>query len=367
MLSCRTLEGSQLDEWFDFVGKVFAPKADREYFERHFFNDPHRCVESIFMASKVNNNEILGTVRVFHREILTRTNKVMIMGGIGEVSTRSDMRGHGIASSLLKHAYQSMQDNKFEIASLHCSPSLVKFYSSVGYHSTPMHFSLVELSLCGRSNGLEEEQLSQVSFSIDLMPNLNDSPSMVQQMSQLYHSFIRENDFCGTVMRTDEQYWRLWVNAEARTHNSTPLVSLDPQGKLLGYMFIHPIENTNVVNVKEFAAEKHVDQWSLFSELLAHYMAKHPTCDQIANEDVPRVIRVKMPLPLFKLFGIQIGKIVQWHRDYFLKVESVVETHASDIGYMYQVVTKESPDLCTRELADMFPEQKCVMWKTDGF
>ncbi len=85
----------QLNEWFDFVTSIFAPKAQRAYFERHFYNDPFRDVNSIF-AARDKHGDILGTVRVFHRKIVTSNYSV------GEVCTRSDMRGKGIATSTVE-------------------------------------------------------------------------------------------------------------------------------------------------------------------------------------------------------------------------------------------------------------------------
>ncbi len=43
----KSLDEEQLDAWFDFVTQVFGPY--REYFVRHFFSDPHRSLDSIFV------------------------------------------------------------------------------------------------------------------------------------------------------------------------------------------------------------------------------------------------------------------------------------------------------------------------------
>ncbi len=44
----KSLDEEQLDAWFNFVTQVFGPY--REYFVRHFFSDPHRSLDSIFVA-----------------------------------------------------------------------------------------------------------------------------------------------------------------------------------------------------------------------------------------------------------------------------------------------------------------------------
>ncbi len=348
----KSLDEEQLDAWFDFVGEVFSPKANREYFARHFYNDPHRSVDSIFVAyENEQSRDILGSVRVFHRKVITDPDcTVRKMGGIGEVSTRSDMRGTGIASSLLRHANNYMKDNDFDLGMLHCSPSLVKFYSSVGYQSAPLYYSLLELQI-------DPSQISH-RYVNALSPNVGQSDSLVSQMSQLYSSFIVANRLCGPIARAnDKAYWRLWVNAESESHGGSPTIAYDGEQHVVGYLFLHPVASECnhdgiTLNVKEFSARGNVNQWTVFCELLGTYL--------LGEDKGVWTVHIKIPFPLLTVLKSQMGN------SDVVSVKSINEKYACDNGFMYQVMSPDS-GVGTVNIADMFPEDRHLFWKTDGF
>lgn len=64
-------------------------------------NDPDRTPEGIFVALDSSAGVIASTVRVFTRRIIVQGGEFKL-GGIGEVSTKSQYRRQGLASKLLQ-------------------------------------------------------------------------------------------------------------------------------------------------------------------------------------------------------------------------------------------------------------------------
>jgi hypothetical protein len=61
-----SLTEPELQQWFDHVASVF-PQAGRDYFVRHYLEDPKADIHAIFVAR--HNQKIVSTVRVFARKI----------------------------------------------------------------------------------------------------------------------------------------------------------------------------------------------------------------------------------------------------------------------------------------------------------
>ena len=54
----RRLKLSELPRWFDFLADVFAVNhVPREYFVRHWDNDPYKEVDAIFVAVPTTKND----------------------------------------------------------------------------------------------------------------------------------------------------------------------------------------------------------------------------------------------------------------------------------------------------------------------
>ena len=87
MISYRRLKPTQFEEWIDHCALVFSENKEqvegfRNYFRRHFLNDPNRNISDIFVA--LDDDKIVGTVRLLKRSILLMV--FIWAGGIGEVS-----------------------------------------------------------------------------------------------------------------------------------------------------------------------------------------------------------------------------------------------------------------------------------------
>lgn len=352
ILLAQLAREEQLDQWFDFVTSIFAPKAQRAYFERHFYSDPFREVNSIFVA-RDRHGDILSTVRVFHRKIVTCNYSVKRMGGVGEVCTRADMRGKGIASSLLRKSLVYMkQSGQFDLSSLHCANSLVPFYETVGFYSVPCYYSMIKI----RIERLLEVDVSDFTFA---EPDFKQ-PSTIEQLSSIYQEFIREQQFCGVLAREDPQYWKLWVAAEWYTYNSTSIAALySENNKIIAYLVIHPKgKDATEFNIKEFAASGTQDYCKLFFELLGRYMFNR-------QQDL-MYIMITLPFPLLKALNINLTRNNGNSEHFKFIIEEIWEKKVTDLGFMYQTFAHNNGEE-KHKIMDLFPEEKHICWKTDGF
>lgn len=97
MIEFRTLKNDELEKWFDHCMYVFNEgiysREYRQYFVNHYNNDPWRDLDTILVC--MDDNKIASTVRIFNRKIYLNSKEVS-MGGIGEVSTKSEYRSQGV-------------------------------------------------------------------------------------------------------------------------------------------------------------------------------------------------------------------------------------------------------------------------------
>lgn len=68
-ISFGPLTEQELPQWFAHVATVF-PHAGEEYFKRHYWSDPQRALDGIFVAR--DGEKIVSTVRAFHRNLFLR-------------------------------------------------------------------------------------------------------------------------------------------------------------------------------------------------------------------------------------------------------------------------------------------------------
>jgi predicted acetyltransferase len=104
------LKEEQLEEWLDHVTTVFTTTS-RKYFKDHMQCDPDRDNKgmnfvstnniAIWIAFDPKTKKIVSTVKIFKRNLIWQQ-KIISMGGIGEVSTQIEHRGQGLAKILLK-------------------------------------------------------------------------------------------------------------------------------------------------------------------------------------------------------------------------------------------------------------------------
>lgn len=222
----RALYPEELEAWLDHVTTVFT--GGRQYFSNHWHNDPWRDPEGIRVA--VDNGTIVSTVRVFIRKMFLHGAPITV-GGIGEVSTRSEYRQRGLATQLLKDSIQFMEDSGIVLSSLHGSQ---RIYSIEGWEKVPRYYARQPIA-------------AQKQVAWEVRPVNFDDEAEVKQIAALYDGYARK--FNGTFVRDDMAYWTKWV----RTESPNAWVA-EHDGDIEGYVSV--VRNESQLNVKEFIASE---------------------------------------------------------------------------------------------------------------
>jgi predicted N-acetyltransferase YhbS len=345
----RTLHESELEAWFDHCATVFT-STPRQYFVNHWRNDPHKSLDGIFVA--VDGSKIAATVRVFHRELWIN-GCVLKMGGIGEVSTKEEYRGKGLASSLLSKAAEYMKENGFHLSSLHTGAQ-APLYRKSGYESVYryQHLQYVQLKLPQLK---PTEKISKLKIS-------QMSPELLAQLKELYNTYSQR--FNGFAVRSDE-YWSTWVKTEA-TNN---WIWTNNENKLEAFLSIRfkvTKTKTSFVEVKEFLlSNSKIDETKYYFEtLISQAVVEKINKKRQKGIDISgftsddNTVKLLYPAPLGQFFdGINL-------------------TVLEDEGTMFKIINEEKLDQRQKEAINAFikhenqrsvQSSKHVFWSTDGF
>lgn len=317
----RALNAEELETWLDHVTDVFS--GGRRYFSNHWHNDPWRDPEGIRIA--VDNGTIVSTVRVFIRKMYLHGEPVTV-GGIGEVSTRSEYRRRGLATRLLKDAIGFMESRDIVTSSLHGSQ---RIYSVEGWEKVPRYYAKQHIT-----------EKKQVRW--DVRPANFDDHAEVERIAVLYDAYARK--FNGTFVRDDMDYWTKWV----RTESPSAWVA-ERDGEIEGYVSV--VHREERLNVEEFSVSDSVfaeDRGQrLFGDMLSNVIA------QIDAES----LEVTYPAPIADGFNAP-----------------VIEERGSAMYRINQPAALRSP---YRSIPDMLHNQPQslsqdirshhVFWYTDGY
>ena len=322
----RALYPDELDIWLDHVSHVFS--AGRQYFANHWHNDPWKDFEGIRIA--LDDGKIVSTVRVFIRKMYVHGEPISV-GGIGEVSTRSEYRKRGIATQLLKDSIQFMEDRQIAISMLHGGQ---RIYSVEGWESVQRYFAKKTL----QGNKTQQWNIRPVNFK---------DTEEVEKLASIYDTYSRK--FNGTFVRDDMAYWTDWVQTE-----SPQVWIAEKDDKIEGYVFVR--RRDGELDVKEFVASEELfsqgKETAVFDALLSHIIAE---MDEESLE-------VAYPAPIADGFNAT-------------KVDSRGST-------MYRVIQPEAlPSHLRKKLPSGLPEllhsqsedlaqgikSHHIFWPTDGF
>ena len=220
----RALYPEELEAWLDHVTTVFT--GGRQYFSNHWHNDPWRDPEGIRVA--VDNGTIVSTVRVFIRKMFLHGEPITV-GGIGEVSTRSEYRRRGLASQLLKDSIEFMESRDIAVSLLFGSQ---RIYSIEGWEKVPRYYA-------------RQSFAAEKGSECEVRPANFDDDTEVKRIAALYDGYARK--FNGTIVRDEIAYWTKWV----RTESPNAWV-VERDGSIEGYASI--IRREDELTVKEFVA-----------------------------------------------------------------------------------------------------------------
>jgi GNAT superfamily N-acetyltransferase len=225
-LVLERLQPSDLERWFDHLALVFD-KTGRGYFVDHFNAEPD--LDSILVIKSPIKNSILSTMRIFDQQIVVG-DTLRRCAGVGEVSTKVEWRGKGLASILLRALESLMISKSFFIASLHTSS--VSFYAKFGYKLVPMMFRTVTAQI-----------MPTKATNLDISPISSITPEWID----LHHQACASRNFQGMLFR-DEACWQTRIPQEVqrqcgrqqslKTFSSAPLDPKLPLPPYSGFQFI---------------------------------------------------------------------------------------------------------------------------------
>lgn len=322
----RALYPDEFEAWLDHVTHVFS--AGRQYFSNHWYNDPWKDVAGIRVA--VDDGKIVSTVRVFIRKMFFHGEPISV-GGIGEVSTRSEYRRQGLATQLLKESIQFMEAREIAISLLHGSQ---RIYSIEGWEKVPRYYAKITLPAKKQS----QWRIRPLNFQDE---------NEVTQLAALYDTYSRK--FNGPFIRDDMAYWTDWVRTE-----SPSAWGAERDGVIEGYVSIR--KQDGQLHVKEFAVSD-----ALFGRTHAKPFFEMMLSDIIAQMEAES-LTVEYPAPLADGFNAP-----------------TVEPRGST---MYRVIQPATlPTTLAKESCHVFPDllhyqvesmrqpirSHHVFWSTDGF
>lgn len=279
----RALKPDEFEAWLDHVTHVFS--GGRQYFSNHWYNDPWKDFEGIRVA--VDAGKIVSTVRVFIRKMYFRGEQITV-GGIGEVSTRTEYRKKGIATQLLLDSIEFMESRDIAISMLHGSQ---RIYSIEGWEKVDRF--IAQKSIIGKEQN--EWNIRQV--------NLEDKIE-VNQLSDLYHNYSQR--FNGIFVRDEIDYWTEWVKTE-----SSSLWVAERNDSIEGYVSLN--QRDGQLSVKEFAASDSVfindSENSFFESLISDIIAKLD--EEKLEIDFPAPIGDGMNAPVIEKYGSTMYRVIQ--------------------------------------------------------
>ena len=244
----RALYPDELEAWLDHVTSVFT--GGRRYFSNHWHNDPWRDPEGIRVA--VDNGTIISTVRVFIRKMFLHGEPVTV-GGIGEVSTRSEYRRRGIATQLLKDSIEFMESRDIVFSSLHGSQ---RIYSIEGWEKVPRYYA-------------KQPFAAKEQSAWEVRPVNFEDEAEVKQIATIYDGYARK--FNGTFVRDDITYWTAWVQTESQN-----AWIAERNGSIEGYVSF--AGGGDELSVKEFIASEGAFEQDkgkqLFEAMLSNVVAQ---------------------------------------------------------------------------------------------
>lgn len=151
------------------------------------------------------------------------------MGAIGEVSTKPEAVGKGMATRLLRMAIEEMEKRKMEISML--GAGIPAFYNRLGWQDSLSCFKVSDIcDDCGF-----EYKLRPIDFEGDC-----------SSLMEIYKNYTGR--FNGPIVRDHEFYWKNWVKTE--TKNSW--VVEDKENRVIAYISMEG--NEEQLHVKEFGA-----------------------------------------------------------------------------------------------------------------
>jgi predicted acetyltransferase len=289
----------------------------RQYFKNHLENDPWKRLDDILVA--VVDNQIVSTVRIFHRKIFVNKQPIS-MGGIGEVSTKPEFRSQGLATKLLQYAINRMKNQNINISMLGTGKH--DFYGRLGWKKVQYGKNIADITKVNS----RKYSVRRADFAKDL-----------GQIKEIYN--IYSSKFNGTIVRDHDDYWNNWFVTESKDC----WVADDKDCGIVGYISV--IEKNQQINVKEFGAK--MDEQQVFSDLIYSINGeKNKQCKEVIYQDCIK--------------GDFNWRDKEINRDWMVKLITPIK-----INEVFVENTEQLVSLLNK--SDEFKDKRFCIWYTDGF
>lgn len=316
----RSLKMDELEQWYTFCAACFSHKPNpptASYFRQHYECDPYADVQLIYVAVQYSTNTIIGSVRLFPREIYVDSCKVHAVG-VGEVCTAAAHRNEGISSKLLSIALNDANHKYgYGVALLHANISLSPFYQRLGFHAIKTPLSVIRIPSTVSSDTVAKKV------------ELGDYSS---EISQLCNVFGAQFDVC---FYKSENYVMKWIGA-----SSAGVVVLR-ESKVAAYAVL--ASHNNTIQLKDFAMNIDGYNTKQICKEVVNFLAD--ACKLLdLTPDAAVAIDIVIPTPLIDV--LQLHSVVK-------------EPLVSESGtWMYRPLASSSVNLS---------KNNNLIWKIDNF
>ncbi|HZP80371.1 MAG TPA: GNAT family N-acetyltransferase [Chthonomonadaceae bacterium] len=226
----RAIREAEQEQCLDLWCAAFRSDS-RAYFERYFYGD----VEWLpyYTQVAVVDGKVVSAVTICKRTVACGDLR-LTMGGIGNVATLPDYRGHGYNTECLKRAIAIMEADAMDFSLL--GTGINAYYARVGFATLPVEHlhGTIRADFAPRSTTLPSPEARErgqgVRADCTVRPATADDLPAVRA---IYDAYNRTRPIA--VVR-DEAYWRGWVRISPESVPDTLLVAIGPEGEVLGYV-----------------------------------------------------------------------------------------------------------------------------------
>ena len=318
----RSLKLDELDQWYNFCASSFSHKPNPPsslYFRQHYECDPYADVQFIYVAVQYSTNSIVGSVRLFPREIYVDCRKVHAVG-LGEVCTAASHRNEGISSKLLSIALNDATHKYgYGVALLHANKTLSPFYERLGFSSIKSPLSLICIPADSDLASIKKIEIKNYSSEI----------------SQLCGTFCVQ--FNGCFYKSDN-YVLKWVDSA-----SPVAVAMFHGSKMVAYAVLASYNNS--IQLKDFAINNNdVNINTQVCTVVANFLAGACKLLDLVSDNVVAEIDIVVPTPLID--ALQLQSVVK-------------DPNVSENGsWMYRPLAASNLDMSGKDT---------LIWKIDNF
>lgn len=210
----RAIREAEREQCLDLWRAAF--KSDnRAYFARYFYRD----VEWLpyYTQVAVVDGKLVSAVTICKRAVACG-DLHLTMGGIGNVATLPDYRGHGYNTECLKRAVAVMEADAMDFSLL--GTGINDYYARVGFATLPIEHlhGTIRAGFAPRPTACTVR------------------PATAEDVPAIYSLYADYNRTRPIAVVRDEAYWRDWVGISPASVPETLLVAVSPQGEVLGYV-----------------------------------------------------------------------------------------------------------------------------------